>query len=184
MKILEKVKALLIRYIEIKEGECKVIGDFVKRNLYWIDADIYERVSFDSLIRAVNAIETELKSLGLSRGKICLTRPGEDAVLRISFPMPYYASPTFPQLVKMGLISPGEVIFGYYKGRKYEAKISHDGRIVTLPDNEMFDSPSGAASHITHSRINGWYWWRYKDENGEEHKLNHLRVKYRQLYDC
>jgi len=73
LKILEKIKVLLIRYLEIKEEECKVIGNFVDRNLYWIDANIYEIVQFDNLIRAVNAIETGLKSLGLSRSKICLT---------------------------------------------------------------------------------------------------------------
>lgn len=98
--------------------------------------------------------------------------------------MPYHEKVDLSDLINRGLIHSGEKIFGYHYRERYEAIITSDCKIKTLHDNETFESLSHAASHITGTNVNGWHWRRCNDKTGKEYRINTLRDKYNQLYDC
>jgi len=79
-------------------------------------------------------------------------------------------------LIKEGIIKPGDKIYRVYKGRRYEAEILVDGRIK-LEDGTIVNSLSKAATHISKKSENGWIIWRYKDENGREYLMDELRKR-------
>lgn len=67
----------------------------------------------------------------------------------------------------------GTKIFSKYKGVEYEATIVQDGKIKF--QNELFASPSMAGHLLTKRATNGWYMWKYYDQNGKLVLLNTLR---------
>jgi len=81
-------------------------------------------------------LETELGKFGLKKDKFILTKPAENASLRLGFSLPYHEKVSIADLINIGLIRPNEVIFGYYNRKRYEATITPDGKIKTLHDNE------------------------------------------------
>jgi hypothetical protein len=62
-----------------------------------------------------------------------------------------------------------------YKGKTYRAWINRSGRIRLVHTGEVFDSPSSAAKAIRKLASNGWYWWKFKNNEGEWHRLQELR---------
>jgi len=88
----------------------------------------------------------------------------------------YRSSVRVIDLIKAGIIKPGDKIYRVYKGKRYGAEILVDGRIK-LEDGTIVDSPSNAAGHISKKSENGWRIWRYKDENGREYLMDELRKR-------
>ncbi len=72
-------------------------------------------------------------------------------------------------------VKAGQRIYRNYKGKVFEAEFLSDGKIKFLKDGKICDSPSMAANYITNNSVNGWIWWKYKDEYGHEHILDELR---------
>jgi len=62
-----------------------------------------------------------------------------------------------------------------YKGKKYRAWINRSGTIRLVHTGELFDSPSSAAKAIRKQESNGWYWWEFRDNQGEWQRLQELR---------
>jgi len=82
------------------------------------------------------------------------------------------------KMIEEGILYPGFKIYGKHKGKLYEAEILEDGQIKIINDGTIHTSLSKAAYHIRGISTDGWYWWRYKDEDGNEHEINELRQKY------
>jgi hypothetical protein len=64
-----------------------------------------------------------------------------------------------------------------YKGKKYRAWINRSGTIRLKHTGELFDSPSSAAKAIRKQESNGWYWWEFRNNQGEWQRLQELRRK-------
>jgi len=64
-----------------------------------------------------------------------------------------------------------------YRGKEYRAWINRSGTIRLKHTGELFDSPSGAAKAIRKRESDGWYWWEFKNDHGEWHRLRDLRRK-------
>jgi len=68
----------------------------------------------------------------------------------------------------------GLQIYGKYKGKKFQATYYNPKKIVFA--GQEFDSPSAAAKASCKVRsINGWLFWKYKDNTGKEKPLDSLR---------
>lgn len=81
-------------------------------------------------------------------------------------------------LIDAGIIGANTVIYNTYKGIKYEARILENGEIRLLNNKPAtFKSPSKAAVHITGNSVNGWVWWKCRDEKGREVPLDAFREK-------
>jgi hypothetical protein len=85
---------------------------------------------------------------------------------------------TLKNLLDMGILKTGQLIYKEYGGKRYEGKISTEG-FIELNGNK-FDTPSGAARSITSKPVDGWTWWSTLDKNGKEILLDNLREEYRQ----
>lgn len=59
------------------------------------------------------------------------------------------------------------------KGRLYRATVQVDGTVRFR--RRTFNSPSLAASAVTHRAMNGWWVWRYEAAPGQWQKLDELR---------
>lgn len=164
----------------------KVRGDYVEEETYWVDINVLnETITFRQLNNVINGLENEFRKLGVTKDQLMFSQPPEEGmVLRFGFPLMCHRDPNMADLLNVGIIKPEQVIFRYYKGKKYEASVLPDGKIKTLHNNKTFSSPSLAARDITATSVNGWYWWKYKEPNGRELWITNLRTKYRQLYDC
>jgi len=87
---------------------------------------------------------------------------------------------TIQDLIDANIIEPGQTIYGWHKGKKYEARIMPAGEIKLLPDGSYFNSLSMAAfKGIIGHEVNGWVWWHTTRENGTECLLDALREEYR-----
>ncbi len=64
-------------------------------------------------------------------------------------------------------------IYATHKGRKHEARLLPGWRVQI--DSHLYKSPSGAAVAITQYPVNGWRFWQYTDEAGQERTIDHLR---------
>jgi hypothetical protein len=62
-----------------------------------------------------------------------------------------------------------------YKGRTYRATVRSDGSI--LFKGKVFNSPSLAASAVTHRAMNGWWSWRYEATPGRWVRIDELRKR-------
>jgi len=60
-----------------------------------------------------------------------------------------------------------------YKGKTYKASVLADGTVVY--DGQRFSSPSQAAAIAIGRPVNGWWFWRYKNDAGVWVKLDSLR---------
>jgi len=180
-EIIKRIENILRK--DFGPQDWKVKGECVEENTYWIDVDIWiEGLTFEQLNNLVIDIENELGKLGVTKDKLVFSQPPEEGiVLRFGFSLTYHKDLGMADLLDVGIIEPGQVIFGCYKGKKYEASVMPDGRIKTLHDNKTFSSPSLAAKNITATSVNGWYWWKCKESDGRELWITNLRTKYRQF---
>lgn len=67
----------------------------------------------------------------------------------------------------------GRPIFARYNGRIYKAVLLPGNRVNY--NGDVFPSPSGAAQEITKNSVNGWRFWRYRNEKGGEPFIDDLR---------
>jgi len=87
---------------------------------------------------------------------------------------------TVKDLMDSAIVEPGQTIYGWHKGKKYEATIlMPTGRIQLAHDDSVYNSPSAAGKRILGHEIDGWTWWRTTRANGEECLLDKLREEYR-----
>lgn len=77
-----------------------------------------------------------------------------------------------------GLLRNYQRIYCHYMGQKYKAKVLPSGIIELVPGKERFNSPSLAGIAVTKKKtINGWRFWKYKNENGNLIYIDQLRKK-------
>jgi hypothetical protein len=88
---------------------------------------------------------------------------------------------TIKDLMDSGIVKSGQTIYGWHKGKKYEAIILFTGEIelAHTHDGSVYNSPSAAGKRILGHEIDGWTWWRTTGANGEECLLDELRKEYR-----
>ncbi len=65
------------------------------------------------------------------------------------------------------------VIFANYKMKYYEAEYYSRNKIVLK--GKEYSSPSAACKAVTKKECDGWLFWRFKDKNGNEQKLDKKR---------
>ncbi|MFC0224756.1 restriction system modified-DNA reader domain-containing protein [Nocardioides zeicaulis] len=70
--------------------------------------------------------------------------------------------PKMRDLLGAGVVVPGTELRGRHKGALHTATLQSDGTIYL--DGRYFDSPTGAATYITGTSVNGWIWWRIGDD--------------------
>lgn len=86
---------------------------------------------------------------------------------------------TVKNLIDANILKVGQVIYGWHENKRYEGAVLSNGDIAIVHTGEVFDSPSGAASHIRGYQEDGWRWWYTTRESGKECKLGELREEYR-----
>jgi hypothetical protein len=88
---------------------------------------------------------------------------------------------TIKDLMDSGIVKSGQTIYGWHKGKKYEAIILFTGEIelAHTHDGSVYNSPSAAGKRILGHEIDGWTWWRTTRANNEECLLDELRKEYR-----
>jgi len=75
-----------------------------------------------------------------------------------------------------GLLRDYQRIYASYKGQKYKAKVLPNGIIKMIPSGQLFDSPSAAGTAIIEKgAVDGWYFWKYKDKDGNLKYIQELR---------
>jgi hypothetical protein len=68
----------------------------------------------------------------------------------------------------------GLAVYARFKGQRYEATLYPDGRVRY--SGKEYGSPSGAGkAAIGYKTLNGWKFWRYLDDQGDEHYITDLR---------
>jgi hypothetical protein len=73
-----------------------------------------------------------------------------------------------------GVFSGGKVIYATYKGKEYKAWVLANGGIKY--NGQIYATPSAAGKAIiTKGAVNGWNFWKYKDEKGNLVKLTEIR---------
>ncbi len=73
-----------------------------------------------------------------------------------------------------GIFPGGKVVYAAYNGKEYKAWVLANGGIKY--NGQIYASPSAAGKAIiTKGTLNGWNFWKYKDETGKLVKLTELR---------
>jgi hypothetical protein len=73
-----------------------------------------------------------------------------------------------------GFFPTGKMIYASYQGKNYKAWVSSNGRIKY--SGTRYDAPSTAGLAITKkSTLNGWAFWKYKDDSGNLVQLSKAR---------
>ncbi len=72
-----------------------------------------------------------------------------------------------------GIVDRRTPIRAIYKGTTYRGALRRDGRIRV--GSKIYDSPSPAAREIAGRPVNGWAFFKYKNEKGEWVSLSRLR---------
>ncbi len=60
-----------------------------------------------------------------------------------------------------------------YKGKEFSAWVRKDGRIKF--EGKIYNSPTMAGIAAIGRRVNGWTFWKFKNDDGEWVKLDVLR---------
>ena len=77
-----------------------------------------------------------------------------------------------------GMLRNYQRIYCRYRGQEFRAKVLPSGAIELVPGKERFNSPSLAGLAITKKKtLNGWRFWKYKNENGDLLFIDHLRKR-------
>jgi Restriction Enzyme Adenine Methylase Associated/GIY-YIG catalytic domain len=75
-----------------------------------------------------------------------------------------------------GLLKNYQRIYCQCRGQRFKAKVLPSGIIELVPGKERFNSPSLAGIAVTKKKtINGWKFWKYKDQNGNLLFIDQLR---------
>ena len=73
-----------------------------------------------------------------------------------------------------GVVEHRYLLRGAYKGKKYSATLRKDGLISY--NRKQYESPTAAAKMIIKGRaVNGWAFWKYRNDAGEWVQLTRLR---------
>lgn len=73
-----------------------------------------------------------------------------------------------------GLLRNYQRIYANYKGKQYKAKVLPSGFIKF--NDKLYDTPSGVArAIIERGAVNGWNFWKYKDQSGNLVPIGSLR---------
>lgn len=78
------------------------------------------------------------------------------------------------QIPLKGLLS-RKHIRAVYKGKEYIGSVYSSGRIRLKHLAQTFDSPSGAGTAVRQKHTDGWFFWHYKNNDGEWVPLDSLR---------
>lgn len=98
---------------------------------------------------------------------------------------PASAQVTLPMLIEAGLVRVGQVLTATYKGASLSATIQADGSIDL--QGTLHDSPSSAGSAAKAlvsgrpAATNGWEFWSYRDEHGQERSLKKVRDELKRI---
>ena len=65
------------------------------------------------------------------------------------------------------------VLKAVHKKKEYRASLRKDGTISYK--GKTYNAPSTAATAVTGTSIDGWHFWKFKNEKGEWVRLNELR---------
>ncbi len=117
------------------------------------------------LFEPVFQVSTRLSPIVEPKGEVSRTRKGLRRV-------------TVKNLIDARKLKADQVIYGWHENKKYEGKVLNNGDIIVVPSGDVFNSPSGAASHIRCYQEDGWRWWHTTREDGKECKLDDLRSEY------
>jgi hypothetical protein len=72
-----------------------------------------------------------------------------------------------------GLFPGGKRLYATYKGTDYKAWVYRSGTIKY--NSQLYNSPTGAAKAVVGRMVNGWRFWKYKDEKGNVVQLRNRR---------
>ena len=73
-----------------------------------------------------------------------------------------------------GIFPGGKVIYATYKGKKYKAWVLANGGIKFK--GNIYETPTGVAKEVVKKgAVNGWNFWKFKNEKGKLVKLKELR---------
>ena len=89
---------------------------------------------------------------------------------------------TIKNLIDAGILKVDQVIYGWYRDKRYEARILRDGKIKLAHNGSEYDSLSAAGTGILHYAVDGWTWWHTTKEDGTECLLAELREEYRRTH--
>lgn len=104
--------------------------------------------------------ESLVEMLGLKRKQTLIIQPEGKTDNTGEPPLAGYVKKKFP-------------IRAMYKGKTYRASVRINGTIYF--SGKLYNSPSHAGHAINGRACNGWYFWRYRNSNGEWVWLNELR---------
>lgn len=86
---------------------------------------------------------------------------------------------TVRDLLDSGYMRASQTIYGWYKGKRYDANIlPPTGEIELTYNGSIYDSLSAAGKSIVGHAIDGWIWWHTTRANGTECLLDELRKEY------
>lgn len=165
MRILETTPDVVIIIDEITEAVREAVG-VLSYPAYLIEFKTFVRKGSKELDDRIHLFET--LSPAFKQENTSVEKPSQNRVHKNEL----------VDLMREGMIRPGFRIYREYKGTLYTAEILEDGRVRLFNDGTVHTSLSKAASHITKGAINGWRWWKYKDENGTEHVIDDLRRRF------
>jgi hypothetical protein len=171
LEIIETSPAIVVIINELtkKINEAvNLLSNALKFNVRAIEFKTFRRENSHSLNDHIHVFEIITQRSGLPEDH--KTKPKSSHILK--------GKKIILKMIEEGYLYPGFKIHGEYRGELYEAEILEDGRIRIINDGSIHTSLSKAAFHITKKGTNGWYWWKYKDEEGREHEIDELRQKY------
>ncbi|GAB6103207.1 hypothetical protein JCM16138_24300 [Thermococcus atlanticus] len=165
LRILETTPDVVIIIDEITEAVREAVG-VLSYPAYLIEFKTFVRKGSKELDDHIHLFET--LSPAFKQENTSVEKPFQNRVHKNEL----------VDLMREGMIRPGFRIYREYKGILYTAEILEDGRVRLFNDGTVHTSLSKAASHITKGAVNGWRWWKYKDENGTEHVIDDLRRRF------
>jgi hypothetical protein len=71
------------------------------------------------------------------------------------------------------MLKPSSKLRTNYKGKEFAATVTAEGKIEF--QGKLFDSPSMAGYPIARRAVNGWWFWKYKNKDGNWVRLDKLR---------
>lgn len=85
---------------------------------------------------------------------------------------------TLSMIIEAGILTPGTTVHAAHD-EKILGTLNIDGSITLNTNNQeqTFPYPSGAARAITRTSVNGWIFWKIKD-NGQTNDLSYYKKKY------
>jgi hypothetical protein len=85
-------------------------------------------------------------------------------------------------LLVSGLVEEGDNWRFESKGEVTWGRVVGNGQLEV--NGKLHPNPSRAAHGLIKGGVNGWYYWHYKDANGNWRRLDELRRIYRERHEC